>query len=863
MKFYSILSIFILFVFFKSINAQTIDDFADGDFTQNLTWNGTSSDFIINSSEELQSNGAIATSSYLSTPHNLLGLNDKEWRITVKQTFSPSSSNYSKVFLCSDNPDLTAVLNGYYLLFGESGSTDAIRLFNLTNGVSTQICAGVDGQIASNFNVDIRVLRNASGLWSLFADLNANGNYSLVGSGMDATNLIGSSFGVLCTYTISNATKFYFDDVYIGDEIIDQSPPTLVNVTPISSNQVDIFFNEAVTQASAENILSYSISPLINISLLTQDPVNSFLVHATLASNLINGQSYVLQATNISDLSGNIGLNLNSNFQYLVSEVPVTGDIIINEFLCDPSPVIGLPEVEFVEIYNNSTKIFNLAGYQISDGSSTGTINNGWILPQEYKVLTATSNVVLFTSTTAFGVTSFPSLNNAADSILIKDNTGLILDKLYYTDDWYQDGIKKLGGYSLELINPNDPCSDQNNWIASTNSIGGTPGNLNSVIDLSPDIEFPFITNLIALAPNYLQIEFNEGMDSSSLVNALYSSTPNLTTSLVFVPETFSNTLTLQFIENILPSQIYTMSITNASDCWNNSQPIFGSFALTEMPLTGEIRINEILQNPYNGGQDWIEIQNITLDKIFDVKNLVFANFDNDTISNFSTINQTHLLTPGSYAVIGKDSNFVKQNYPFHITGTFVYGDLPAYNNDSGSVYLYTNTNQLLDLVVYSNEWQFPLLDDIDGVSLERLDPFGLSSDGNNWHSAAETVQFGTPGRENSQYLPVTINGDFALQNEVFSPDNDGYVDVMQASFQLSKAGCLGTVTIFDDRGREVKSLFKNELLGTTGVFSWDGVQNNQTKSSIGVYVVLFEAFSIDGALFFSQRKAITVAGKI
>ncbi|MFN5734412.1 MAG: lamin tail domain-containing protein, partial [Flavobacteriales bacterium] len=117
----------------------------------------------------------------------------------------------------------------------------------------------------------------------------------------------------------------------------------------------------------------------------------------------------------------------------------------------------------------------------------------------------------------------------------------------------------------------------------------------------------------------------------------------------------------------------------------------------------------------YNGGQDWIELYNNST-KIFNLKNLQFANFDNDTIANFKTVVPNFILKPGAYAVLGKDSSFVKQNYPFPGVGTFVYAELPSYNNDSGSVYLFNENQTLLDLVKYSNEWQFPLLDDVDGV---------------------------------------------------------------------------------------------------------------------------------------------------
>ncbi len=854
-----------LFFFFASNVAfgQVTDNFTDGDFTQSPTWNGATGNFIVNAAKELQLNSLAADTSILSTPHLLANFTgNKEWRIHVRQTFAPSSSNYGRVYLTADNSDLTLVQNGYYLQFGETGSTDAIRLFKLASGVSTQICAGVNGQIAASFNANVKVIRTNAGLWSLFADLAGGSNFILQGTGNDVSTLIGTHFGVSCTYTMSNATKFYYDEVYIGNEILDLIPPALSAVSVISANQLDILYNESVTMASAQNLASYGITPTVNISSLTLDPINTALVHAVLATNLTNGTSYVLNTTNVSDLNNNISGPLTGNFQYLVSDSAVVGDLIINEFFPDPSPVIGLPDVEFVEVHNVSNKIFNLSGFKITDGSSSGVISSGWILPGEYKVLTATASIPLFLNTSAIGVTSFPSLNNAGDSVKLMDNANHLLDLVVYTDDWYNDAVKMDGGYTLELINPNDPCSDVNNWTASNDVLGGTPGFVNSVNDLSPDTLAPGINMLQALAPNFLQIWFSEGMDSSSLVNASYQFSPNLTPSLIYTQSQYSNTVILQFVENLIPSQIYSVTITNAADCWINSQSITANFALTEIPLAGEIVINEILQNPYNNGSDWIELYN-TSNKMFDLKDLIFANFDNDTIANFKVIPQHYLLKPGGYAVLGDDSLFAKQAYPTHADGTFVFTYLPAYNNDSGSVYLFNNSQLLLDLVKYNNEWQFPLLDDVDGVSLERLDPLGPSSDGKNWHSAAEAVKFGTPGLKNSQYSPVTVNGAFELQNEVFSPDMDGNVDVMQASYQMAQANCLGTVTIFDERGRIIRSLFKNQLLGTEGTLTWDGVKDDQTKASIGVYVVLFEAFTLDGGLLFAKRKAVTLAGKI
>ncbi|MFM7667492.1 MAG: hypothetical protein ACKO7D_04815, partial [Bacteroidota bacterium] len=244
---------FILFLLLSAkLSAQVVEDFSDGDFTTNPTWSGTTADFIVNTSQQLQLNNTVAANSQLTTTHNLPDLNAREWRIWVKQSFSPSSSNYGRVYLTADYSDLTLVQNGYYLQFGEANALDAIRLFKIQGGISSQLCAGIDGQIANSFTTRVRVKRDALGNWSLFADLTGGQNFILQGTANDASSLTGTHFGVLDVYTSSNANKFFYDDIYIGNEIIDNQPPVLTSATAVSSTQVDVLFNESLDPTSAQ-----------------------------------------------------------------------------------------------------------------------------------------------------------------------------------------------------------------------------------------------------------------------------------------------------------------------------------------------------------------------------------------------------------------------------------------------------------------------------------------------------------------------------------------------------------------------------------------------------------------------------------
>lgn len=844
--------------------SQINDDFSDGDFSNSPTWSGTDADFIVNVSNQLQLNNTIAGNSYLSTAHGLSTLDTKEWKLLVKQSFSPSSSNYGRVYLTADVANLATVQNGFYLQFGEAGSTDAVRLFKMVSGVSTELLAGPIGQIANSFTVGIRVVRDNSANWSLMLDAAGGTNYALVGTVNEPINLLGTHFGVAQVYTASNANKFFYDNIYVGDEIVDLAPPILVSATAINANLIDVLFDEPLDQITAETVGNYGIQPFLSASSATLDGTNLALVHIVPTAALANGDSYTLFTDLIEDIAGNSSSSQSTNFIYLVAETPVAGDVIINEFMCDPTPRIGLKDAEYVEIYNRSNKIFNVSGWKLGDASSFGTVQNGWLLPNDYIVLTATANLDSFTVATT--VTSFPSLNNSDDAIVLYDNNGNKLDSIFYSIDWYHDTAKDDGGYSIERINPEDPCTDISDWRASNNSNGGTPGIINSVYDNTADAQVPSIIQIIASAPSLVEVYFSEGMDANSLANSTVLTSPALTVQNKFFSGDYPTSLSINFNEVLVGSQTYQIELQNIADCWMNSTNLTSSFALAETAEKGDIIINEIMFDPLTGGSDWVELYNNS-DKLIDLFNWQVAKYKDGGVGDNKTIDQHYLLASGDYVVLTENISQIIQNYPASVIGKFIEMDLPSYNNDSNTVYIVDNqvfpSNNVIDKVSYKDDWHFKLLDNQDGKSLERIDPNGLSDDKNNWHTAAEAIGFATPGGENSQLSPTVTNGAFSFTSETISPDNDGLEDVLQVNYEMAESGYVGNFTIFDDRGRKIATVFESELLASRGTFTWDGVRDDNTKASIGLYVAVFEAFNIDGGSVFSKKKAFVVAGKL
>jgi hypothetical protein len=846
----------LLFSSVSTIFGQVNEEFTDGNFTSNPVWSGSSADFIVNATKELQSNLAISSTSYLSTPHGLTNFVGKEWHYKVKQTFAGSASNFGKVYLTATNADLSTNPDGIFLQFGEALSTDAIRLFKRVGGVNTQMLANVDGSIATTTNATIKVTRDVTSTWSLFVDLTGGTNYTLAGTVSDPIALIGTHTGTLCVYTSGNANNFYLDNVYVGNIIVDTQAPLLISITNTSVNQVDLKFSEAVLPASIIPS-NFNGSPFFGPpSTVAIDAIDNSLVHLTFTSNFANGTTYQINAINIQDLAGNVAANQFLSFTYLVNEVALFGDIIITEFFPDPSPRVGLPEIEFVEIYNKSTKYFNLNTWKLGDGATEGTVQNGWIYPGQYKILCTTSAIDSFANSIA--VSSFPSLNNAGDQVIIKNNTGTILNQLSYTDEWYQDLIKKDGGYSLELINLNDPCSGADNWKASTSSIGGSPSLQNSVNDNTPDTQSPTLSQVFTLPPDIIQLQFNEGMDANSLLNATVTISPNI--AVVAQNIGFNSTLNITLASPYVVGTFYTITVAGVADCWGNTATVTGQFAQADNAIAGDLVINEILFDPVTGGQDFVEIYNVS-SKLIDIYGLELANFDNDTIDNQKQCLTHKFIKPGQYIAFSKDTLHLINQYPFTVKGQLVKMDLPSYNIDSSTVYL-INGNQVLDKVSYEKSWHFKLLDNFDGKTLERIDANATSQDKSNWFTAAEATNFGTPGKENSQKRGLSA-GDFTFESTVVSPDNDGFEDLLFINYQMSKPGMVAKMIIYNDQGVKIRELLNNELLATEGRYIWDGLSDKNTKASIGAYVLVFEAFEANGGEVFSKRKAFVVAGKL
>lgn len=851
------------------VSAQVADDFADGDYTLGTTWSGSDALFVVADdagNQRLRSNSASAANYYLITPS--ASMDDTRWEFFVDLRFSTSGANYADIYLASDAADLSTGLNGYFLRIG--GTADRIELFRSDAG--TAVSTGLqspDGVVNSSSANPflLRIERTAAGFWTLQYDDGAIGTYLTAGSTTDATYSTSTHFGVRIEQSTAGSAvnNHFFDDFSVGPIPVDITPPDLVSATIISDTQIDLAFSEAVEQVTAEEENNYGIIPFNSAAAVVRDGVDFTLVHLTLAIAMQSGNTYSITVNGVQDFAGNPCVNQTADVTFIIPDDAEPGDVVINEIMADPSPTVGLPDAEFVELLNTTTdKTFDLTGWAYSDGGDEFTLPAATLAPGGHVIITSAANL---SALSIFGTTIAPSgsvsLTNSDDPITIKDPGGLMIDAVTFSDDWYNDAIKAYGGWTLERIDPTTPCSSAANWTASNDALGGTPGEQNSVFAIVPDVTAPALVAVFVNNDPQIELLFSEAMSVLSLAGGTYQFTPALAVDLV-IPLA-DNRVRITFATALVVGQLYTVTVTGVTDCVGNSITTSNTltFALPEPVLPGDVVINEVLYDPLGSGSDFVELYNRS-SKVLSLAGWKLANETDGVIGTATLITAAaFLLMPGEYALITESAANIQDQYPLSHEDRFVEADMPSYNNGEGVVVLQDALGDTLDRFAYTDDLHFALLNSTDGVSIERVNPSRPASDNSNWHSAAEAVGYATPGHRNSQFSEnPTPSGELTIDPAIFSPDNDGYQDLLTMAYNLDEPGFSGTMIVFDVAGREVVKLMDNELLGTSGAVSWNGIMESGDLARMGPYVVVFEAFDLQGNVE-RFRETVVLAHKL
>jgi hypothetical protein len=852
----------------SALFSQLRDDFSDGDLTSNPTWQGNVSHFKINTAGELQLSAPASGSSVLFT--NLRLTDSAFWETYLRLEFEPSSANWARIYLWADTSDF-AKAKAYYLQLGESGTQDAVRFYRQDGANAELIASGTSAAISSSqVELRLRVSYRAGGNWTLEADYTGGEDYLLEATFQDTKfKPTRGYFGFMCLYSATRTDKFFFDDVVAEPILPDTTAPRMVGLQVRSDRELELVFDEKLSPASASNTANYTLVET------NEHPISAVLngidgnvVALQFGNPFRDRTTYTLAVSGVADITGNALASQTRSFTYLDIRAPEEFDLLIDEIMADPSPAIGLPEFEFVELFNRSSKTLTLRGLTLTDGSSTARLPDSLLLPGEFAIVCAESAAA---SLLPFGktlpVATFPGLNNEGDNLWLADATGRVLHSIGYSDDWYANPAKAAGGWSLEMINPNTPCVGSANWTASLHLSGGTPGRANSVLKQEADSQFPDLLRAFPESPTSVVLTFSEGLKRSSVRPEFFAFSPPLRVTLAEAQAPLFTTVRLLMDEPLVSGQIYEISVgSRVSDCAGNPISLRNKtrVALSEKPAPRDLVVNEILFNPESFGYDFVEFYNRS-SKVFDLATIQLASFT-DGKAEILPFRKNFLVFPGEYVAITEGAGYIKSRYTAKTPDNLIENDLPTLPDDAGNFTLLWKdifAPVTIDSLDYSAGWHYPLLDVVDGVSLERLHPDLPTQDASSWHSAAQTAGFATPTARNSQFAQAgmaAFDDFFRMEKTVFSPDNDGYDDFLLIEYANATAGYQLTAKVFDAAGRPVLDLANSELLGTESILRWDGQTAEGRKAPVGIYVLWLEIFAPSGERQVFNRSCVLAA---
>lgn len=535
-------------------------------------------------------------------------------------------------------------------------------------------------------------------------------------------------------------------------------------------------------------------------------------------------------------------------------------DIVINEIMADPSPAVALPEWEYIELYNASENTINIRDWTLFIGKKEYIFENDIeIQSDEYLILchnNAVEDLSKFGNCHAFS--SFQITNSGVNISLIDNNDNLI-SSVNFDISWHSTSYKEEGGWSLEQIDPFNPCVGKNNWGSSISKNGGTPSMPNSILNSNPIP--PKLDHINLDSTNCIEVFFNQNMNLLTIQNIdnyriiELDLKPQKIESVKYK----NNYVKLNFDFIFEENKLYTLNINNVTNCRDIplEDEIFVQFGIPSSANRNDVIINEILFNPINPGVDYLELYNRS-DKVIDLKELTFGtikkSFPNPPDTTLKEIiSESRYLLPHSYILLSTDSEIVKYQYDIKDKDNNNFLEVksfPSLPNTEGRVVICDKTSKIIDEMYYSEKMHYELLTVTQGVSLERISFEKSSLDENNWHSASFNYNYGTPGYKNSMAVDSkseVSENEIDIIPEIFSPNGDAYDDICGIYYNLDKNGYSINIKVFNSNGLLIRNLLNNNLTNSQDVIYWDGCDDNNRIVEAGIYIIMTEIFDLEG----------------
>ena len=792
--------------------------------------------------------GDIVINEIMADPNPVVGLPEYEYLELYNNSNYPVNLNDWQLIIGRYNEifsDITIMPGNYLIVCSNEATTEFIY--------QDKVVGLFTGTFLRNSGDTIKLINKAGLLIDItpyFPDYHRDenkraGGYSL--ERISADDTCGRSSNWTSTMASLGGTPGMINSVYRPG--YDTMAPYIMDFKTLGDTGLELSFSEELQHPVNWNHLFELNNTQPDTVIAIDDNHTSFVLNFDFPFPDTN----TLLIKNINDVCGNIVSDSTITFYYREGEMY---DILITEIMADPSPVVGLPEIEYIEIYNSSKNDLDIEGWKLSINNNVITLPDYELKNNEYLILTDSENEVLIDSSWNFLLLdNLPALPNSGGEIILKNKKNKFIHGMRYYPSLHEE-IKQSGGWSIELLYLNHPCMVDDNWRSSGSPSGGTPSAINAV-QLPENSFSPAIKRIEIKDDSLLAIYFTHSIPE--IVRGSYhffKVIPGMDfpEEIMFMDSLYTS-IALKFNNPFTRGILYRLEmIRDITTCTGEVLEFAcaDEFTLPYHPEPNELVINEILFNPVAEGYDFIEIYNKT-DKTFDAADMYLSKRDeNYQLEDITKLTQqSTLVRPGDYLVVTENIDWLCNHYTCDNKGIFIQNSsMPPFPDKEGRVVLTDTLYNAVDEMIYEESMHFGMLISTEGVSLERINPDHGSLDRENWHSAAQTVGFATPGYQNSQYSDEVIQDKTVhLEPDIFSPDNDGVDDRLNIHYQLDKPGYLATIMIHDARGRRVRLFADRLALDREGMLTWDGITDEQYLVLPGIYVVYIELFHPDGEI--------------
>ena len=517
--------------------------------------------------------------------------------------------------------------------------------------------------------------------------------------------------------------------------------------------------------------------------------------------------------------------------------------IRFSEIMADPSPSMGLPEAEYIELYNNSDEELENVSLFLTDKRDTIELNIELWKARQYLLLSHKD----FRNAWDPNIFYLPlnkmiSLSNESDSIFLLDYNKLLIESYQYTYMQLPKD-KREGGYSYSHISDTWDCKSEFVWQASANTLGGSPGKENESIDHYTFAHFN-LTKAEVIDQYKIECSFSPIIEQTAEIKIIDENNAEINFEIK------ENGRIIIFLKNALKhGEAIDLNI-QIRNCLGMSLDTSFLIYNKHIPLKNEVLINEILFNPLPGGVDFIEFYNNS-DSIIDIKDLIISNLiDTFKIRDIVKINSRYtLIYPSEYRIISLNSETIKSQYfvknENHLIETSKMISLP---DDKGIVGLLNENFELVDILEYNEDYHLKWIEDNEGRSLERKRISQENNFAENWSSATDDVGKASPTYKNSQSVKESQQkaAEFWLTKDVLLPTRNSNDGQLELNYHIEDDVNLVTVSIFTISGKIVSKIIDRRSVRNTGMMVWD-LSVDGKIIPMGLYILHVESYTEKG----------------